>query len=149
MTAIAVLSAVTAAVALLLLGVLIVSVQRLRTAVTQTQQSLQELSELPQPTREEPSSTAVVSTTPGVSRSATVDAPPQRRTERSSPSAPSVLNAALGLLVVKVAALSYGLSRALTEESRHEMSRVMTAQLRARRRMRRVEERRARRGDYR
>ena len=148
MTAIAVVSAVAAAVALVLLGVLIVSVQRLRTAVTQTQQSLQELSEQQQPTREEPS-TAVVSTTPAVSRSATVDAPPQRRTERSGPSAPSVLNAALGLLVVKVAALSYGLSRALTEESRHEMSRVMTAQLRARRRMRRVEERRARRGDYR
>ena len=148
MTALAVVSAVAAAVVFVLLGVLIVSVQRLRTAVAQTQQSLQELSEQPEPTREEPS-TAVVRTTPTVSRSAALDAPPQRRTDRSGPSPQSVLSAALGLLVVKVAALSYGLSRALTEESRHEVSRVMNARLRARRRMRRVEQRRARRDDYR
>ena len=143
MTAVAIAAVVVAVVALALLGVLLGYVRQLRGAVEETRRSVQQLSERPDSVPPEPDGEVLAATAvtleerAGSTPRATVLTHP-----RAGSSSHSVLTAAMGLLVVKAAALSYGLSRALSEDHRREVGNVMQAHLRARRRLRRAERRR-------
>lgn len=148
MTAIAISAVIVAVVALMLVGVLLGYVRQLRSVVEETRASVRRLSE--QPLSEQPDVVRepprrVLAATPMTSEEPVLRAP-RRAPQTGAPAGPSghsVLSAAIGLLVVKAAALSYGLARALREDRRHEVADAMQAHLRTRRRLRRAEERRA------
>lgn len=141
MTAIAITAVVVAVAALVLLGVLLGYVRQLRGAVEETRRSVRQLSEQPAPVRPDPDAQVLPATAVTLEERSVPSATGHAHPPAGS-SAHSVLTAALGLLAVKAAALSYGLSRALSEDHRREVGNVMQAHLRARRRLRRAERRR-------
>lgn len=127
---------VAALVGVALLALVAVQVGRLRSAVDETGRQLRELSDRSPTARPEPLAPSAL-----VSAAAQPGPGPL-----DSPGAPSAaLNATLGVVVVKSAAFGYGLSRALSQESRDHVGHVVATELRARRRGRLADARRAQR----